>query len=132
MAGVHGEEVSPHALLDLILYLVREWGVGVDVVLAEGLCVLGRRAEGKCLRIVVVAVCYLTGTALGGCSGRLLDGAELCVIASVTGIVGDGRRQLLPGGDGGSMAVVDTLRRQALGAAGFLERLLFCVVGRAL
>lgn len=128
VAGIHGEEVSPDALLHLVLYLVRQRRVGIDM-LAKGLRVLWWRAESIGLRVVVVAVGHLAGSAFGGRGRRLLDGAEVGVIA---GVVRHGRGQLLPGGNGGFVAVVDALRRETLGAAGLLERLLLCVVGGGL
>jgi len=126
---IHGEEVSPDALLHLILYFVRQRCVQIDM-LAKGLRVLWWRAEsGVGLRVVVVAMGHLAGSALGRRGRRLLDGTEVGVIA---GVVRHGRGQLLPGGNGGFIAVVDALRRETLGATGLLERLLLCVVGGGL
>lgn len=128
VARIHGEEVSPDALLHLVLHLVRQRRVEIDM-LAKGLRVLWWRAESIGLRVVVVAMGHLAGSAFWGCSRCLLDGAEVGVIA---GVVRHGRGQLLPGGNGGFVAVVDALRRETLGAAGLLERLLLCVVGGGL
>src|SRR5688500_14359313 len=64
--GIQGEQVAPHALLDLVLDLVRQGGVGIDI-LREGLGVLGRRRQalGEGVIAGVGVGVDLAGAALG-------------------------------------------------------------------